>query len=104
MPAIRFENAPASTPDVVPLQANLVSIGSGHQNHIVIDESSLETNHAIIRCDGTLFRIQAASPQSTIELNGETTTQGKLNHQDKISSRRFDSWSHSPNSCSATTS
>ena len=84
MPAIRFENAPASTPDVVPLQANLVSIGSGHQNHIVIDESSLETNHAIIRCDGTLFRIQAASPQSTIELNGETTTQGKLNHQDKI--------------------
>jgi transcriptional regulator with GAF, ATPase, and Fis domain len=84
MPAIRFENAPASTPDVVPLQANLVSIGSGHQNHIVIDESSLETNHAIIRCDGTSFRIQAASPQSTIELNGETTTQGKLNHQDKI--------------------
>ncbi len=68
----------------IAITRRLTSVGSDDDNDIVVDADSVESQHLTIQFDGRDFFARPASPSATLTVNGEATSNHRLEHEDLI--------------------
>lgn len=66
------------------LRKVLTSVGSGRGNDLVLDDASVESNHALIQLVGDAFEVQTAARGCEIRVNGRKKRKARLSHGDEL--------------------
>ncbi|MFB6263156.1 MAG: sigma 54-interacting transcriptional regulator [Bradymonadaceae bacterium] len=66
------------------LRKRLTSIGAERTNDVVLDAEGVRSSHAVVQCDDDHFVIKRVASDADLRVNGESTPQTSLAHDDQI--------------------
>ncbi len=83
MPSLKWIVA-EGRPHTFPIYKKITTIGRGGANDVVIEDGSLETNHAQIVFDGRDFNLSEVDKKGSVAVNGKKRRKTKIFHNDRI--------------------
>ena len=83
MPSLKWVVA-KGRPRTFPIYKKITTIGRGGANDVVLEDGSLETNHAQIVFDGRDFNLSEVDKKGSLVVNGKKKRRTKIFHNDRL--------------------